>query len=386
MTNRPLKPLLLICLTTVLSACHDKKIETEEPAGPVVHGEEVEFPADSPKFRQIAISEAKKGAELARHFYGRVSTNEEVTVRVFSPVFGRVNSVLVDIGQPVHAGDVLARLESPDMAQAQSDARKAASDVNAKTHIFLRNQELVRAGSASVQDLEGSQNDMLQAQAEKTRADVKLTQLYGNPGETLDGTYPLKSPISGFVVDRNLNVGQEIRPDQQLANAPNFVMPVFVVTDPKNLWVMVDATERDLPNLHPGDTLSVQSTSFPGKKFPGKILKVGEMLDPLTRTVKVRGSVENLGDLLKPEIYVNVDIIPAGGKTAVEVPSKAVLFVDGKRYIFLEKKPGTYERREVEVADDHDDIAAITKGLSVGEHVVEDGGLYLQAILDNADG
>jgi RND family efflux transporter MFP subunit len=161
---------------------------------------------------------------------------------------------------------------------------------------------------------------------------------------------------------------------------------MFVITDPENLWVMVDITERELPDIHPGDTLVVHTTAFPGKKFPGKILKLGDMLDPSTRTAKVRGSVENLGGLLKPEIYVNVDIISEEKQKGIEIPSKAVLFIEGKRYVFLEKKPGDYIRTEVHVAEDHDEKAVVTKGLNVGDKVVEDGGLYLQAVIDNTDG
>lgn len=353
---------------------------------PVAKGEEVTFPPNSPKFSHLVVSDAKEGDVLAKHFYGRVTTNEEVTVRVFSPVFGRVSSIGVDIGQMVHKGDVLARLLSPDMGQAQSDAHKAASDLSTKTRVFYRTQDLVQHGAASANDLDQARNDMEQAQAEKARADVRLTQLYGGPAETLDGTYPLKSPIDGVVVDRNLNIGQEVRPDQQLANAPNFFTPMFVITDPENLWVMVDITERELPEIHPGDNLVVHTTAFPGKKFPGKILKLGDMLDSSTRTAKVRGSVENIGGLLKPEIYVNVDILSAEKQKGIEIPSKAVLFIEGKRYVFLEKKPGDYIRTEVQVAEDHDEKAVITMGLKVGDKVVEDGGLYLQSVIDNTDG
>lgn len=387
MKTRIKTPILLL-LMAAASACHEeKKTAKEESQNPYAKGEEVIFPPKSPKFRQLVIGEAAKGDVIAKHYYGRITTNEEVTVRIFSPVFGRVEKIMVDVNQEVHAGDVLTRLLSPDMGQAQSDAHKAAADLVAKTRIFYRTQDLLQHGAAAVSDLDQARDDMEQAQAEKARADVRLTQLYGSPTEILDGTYPLKTPISGVVVDKNINPGMEVRPDSQLANAPNFFTPLFTITDPSNLWIMVDVTEKELPQLNPGDTLTVRSTAFPGKKFPGKILKVGDMLDPATRTAKVRGSVENLGGLLKPEMYVNVDITgPNAAKDVVEVPSKAVLFVDNKHYTFVETSAGHFVRREVEVSDDHDEHAFITKGISVGERVVEDGGLYLQAIVDNADG
>ena len=387
MKTRLLTPLVL-CFTAMLLSCHDDKAK-DDPAkavGPKIEGKDViKFPESSPKFKHLVIGEAKAGDVIAKHFYGRITTNEDVTVRVFSPVFGRVSSVAVDMGQQVHAGDVLARLLSPDMGQAQSDAHKAAADVNTKTRIYWRTKDLLDHGATAVKDLDQALNDMEQAKAEKARADVRLSQLYGSPAEILDGTYPLKSPIDGMVVDRNINVGQEIRPDSQLANATNFFTQNFTVTDIKNLWVMVDITERELPKLHPGDKLVIHSTAFPGKKFPGSILKLGYILDPLTRTAKVRGSVENLDMLLKPEIYVNVDILDRENKSGVEVPSKAVLFSDGKNYVFKEISLGVYQRLEVEVGDDHDERASLTKGVSAGDKIVEEGALYLQAIIDNAD-
>ena len=383
----PSTPALLICLTLALCACQEEKKPAAEESlpVPVAKGDEVVFPPNSPKFKQLVVGTARQGQIIAKHFYGRITTNEDVTVRIFTPVFGRVASVAVDIGQQVHAGDVLMRLLSPDMGQAQSDAHKAASDLNTKTRIYFRTKDLMEHGAASANDLDGALNDMQQAQAEKKRADVRLEQLYGGPAETLDGTYPLKTPIDGTIVDRNVNVGQEVRPDQQLANAPNFFSPMFTITDPNNLWVMVDVTERELPDLHPGDSLIIRSSSFPGKKFPGKILKIGDMLDPTIRTAKVRASVENIGGLLKPETYVNVDVLGGNSQAGAEVPSKAVLFIDGKNYVFVEKTPGTYTRQEVKVGDDHDERASLTKGIKVGDHVVEDGALYLQAIIDNAD-
>ena len=376
---------IALCCAVALASCDQEKKVIAEPAGPTVKGEDITFPASSPKATQFVVTPARSGAQPVLHFYGRVVLNEEVTVRVFSPIAGRVDKLMVDLGKQVQAGDVLATVLSPDFGQAQADWRKALSDLALAERIFRRTKDLEEHGAAAVKDVEAAQADVDRAQTEKVRAEVKLTQFGGTKSE-LDGTYALKSPISGIVTDRNINVGQEVRPDAMMSNVLTYAAPLFVISDPKKLWVMLEVTERDLPKLASGDELTLRSGAFPGKSFPGKLLKIGDMLDPTTRTAKVRGQVDNAGGLLKSEMYVTVDVLDGKNQPrGSEIPASAVLFRDDKHYVFVEKKPGTYERREVKVADDHDGSTVVTKGITEGERVVVDGGLYLQAIMDNAD-
>ena len=339
------------------------------------------FPEGAKQVNQFIVNEAKESGQPVQHFYGRVVMNEEVTVRVFSPIAGRVERMMADLGKPVKAGDVLATVLSPDFGQAQADWRKAGSDLALAERVLRRVKDLEEHGAAAKKDVEAAQADVDRALTEKARTEVKLSQ-YGGTKAELDGTYALKSPISGVVTDRNINPGQEVRPDAMMATNPLLASPLFIVSDPKKLWVMLEVTERDLPKLAPGDELTLHSAAFPGKSFKGKLLKIGDMLDPTTRTAKVRGEVENVEGLLKAEMYVTDGKHAAKG---ADVAAKAVLFRDDKHFVFVEKKKGQFERREVAVTEDHDGQTTVINGVKAGDRVVTDGSLYLQSILESAD-
>src|SRR4029077_1181604 len=111
-------------------------------------------------------------------------------------------------------------------------------------------------------------------------------------------------PLDGFVVEKSVTPGQEVRPDQMLANMPQYTAPLFVVTDPSRLWIQIDATEVDMAFLRPGCEFTFTSRAFPGQGFTGRVDTVSEFIDPATRTIKVKGSVDNSSRLLKAEMFV----------------------------------------------------------------------------------
>jgi cobalt-zinc-cadmium efflux system membrane fusion protein len=170
-----------------------------------------------------------------------------------------------------------------------------------------------------------------------------------------------------------------------LANATNLFAPLFVVGDLRRLWLQVDASETDLADLQPGQKIRITSRAFPAKVFDGTVANIGPSLDPATRTVRVRGVVENPGKLLKAEMYVSVDVLRDESKVAqagVEVPSKAIFTIDQKSYLFVELSPGRFERRQVEIGTEKDGEVPVLAGVGAGQRIVSEGGLLLQAVLD----
>ena len=183
-------------------------------------------------------------------------------MRVFSPVAGRVDTVLGVLGQPVTAGTPLARIASPDFGQAQADARRAAGDLQLAERSLNRVRELNAHGAAANKDVEAAEADHTRALSEEERAAARLA-LYGGSDQAIDQMYALKSPIAGVIVEKNINPGQEVRPDQILANAPQLFAPLFVISDPAKLWLQLDVTELQAPSLTPGQPLKVHSQAFP---------------------------------------------------------------------------------------------------------------------------
>src|SRR5205823_10162629 len=145
-------------------------------------------------------------------------------------------------------------------------------------------RELYEHGASPKKDLDAAEADLARARSERERTARRL-EFYGGSTTNVDQVYPLQSPLTGVVVEKNINPGQEVRPDQMLANAPQFFSPLFVITDPSHLWVQMDAGEQDVPRLKPGQPILVRSRAHPNEVFSGKIEVISDFFDPSTRTI-----------------------------------------------------------------------------------------------------
>ena len=378
---RPVGSVLAFSLLGLLVVgCQAAKNEAEVPEAKVT-GDTVIMATNSPQMAALIIEPVGAEQPAFVPLTGRLVWDEDATVRVFTPFAGIVRKLFVDVNQRVTNGMPLAEIQSPDFAQAQADARKAASDFRRTGQSLTRVRDLFEHGAAPRKDLESAEADYAAAQAEKDRAETRLA-IYGAQASSAQG-FLLPSPLEGVLVERNVNPGQEVRPDQMLANVPQFTAPLFVVTDPTRLWVWLDVTEMHLPLVHKGMDLAIHSKAFPGQTFHGRLDLIGDSLDPTTRSVRARGMVENAGKLLKAELYVTVEI-PDVVPMSLQVPSKAVFLRENQYYVFLEDGPGRYLRHAVKVGSEREGRVAILDGLKVGQRVVTEGCLLLQSLTDSA--
>lgn len=379
----PARPGLRVRLATLslvalaLAACG--KQEAPPPSDdPKVAGNVVEFPASVKTLPGIAGEAVKSGGERMLSLPGRLVWNEDRTVRVSSPFAGRVTEVLAQPGTGVKAGQVLATLTSTDFGMAQADARKAAADAAYAGKALARQRELFAAGVVAQKDLEQTQADAARASADLQRTQAALRQ-YGAPaqGDGAVNRFALRTPIDGLLVERNINVGMELRPDQPPA------APLFLVTDPTELWAQVDAAEADLALFKPGVSVQLVSSAYPGETFPGKVVKVADYVDPVARSIKVRLSVPNADRRLKAEMFVTARL-PAASFQGISVPSKAVFLADNRHYVFVRTAQNRFERRPVRLGVSLPGTTEVVDGLKAGDVVVTDGNLYLQDILRDA--
>jgi cobalt-zinc-cadmium efflux system membrane fusion protein len=364
----------LAAVAFALTACGGPAPEAGAP-DVRLEGETILFPAGSEKLAKINSKTLSLTQTPTLRLNGRLAWNEDRTVRVYTPFAGRVEKILVQPGDPVKQGQALAVIASPDFGQAQADARRADADFALAAKSLSRVKELEENGVAPRKDLESASADYARAGAERERTRSRL-RLYGSTSEGVDQTYTLKSPIGGVVVEKSINPGQELRPDQLISGAP----ALFVITNPRQLWVIIDALEKDLPALTPNKTFTVRTPVYHDEDFTGTIVATSDFLDPVTRTIKVRGTIDNSHHRLRAEMFITAEI-EAKRTTQLEVPARAVFFQGGDYFVFTDDGNGKYTRRKVRVGDEREELVAILDGLHEGQNVVTEGSLMLQQLL-----
>jgi cobalt-zinc-cadmium efflux system membrane fusion protein len=368
---------LLLLLGTLAWRVASHGVAAAAPAAPAqaAPSDTLRYP---PGAEQLSYLDIEPAAALAAPALdalpGKLAFDEDRTVRVASPVLGRVNQLVAQPGNAVKAGDVLAWLDSPDFAQARADARKAQADFALKRKALDRTQALTELGVLARKDQEGAEDDLAQAKAELERADSVLKNL--DPSGS-SPRYALRAPIAGIVVDRTINPGMQVRPDA--------TAPLFVITDPTRLWVSFELAEQDLGKVHVGQAVRVDVDGFADRHFDGRVSLIGAALDPATRRIGVRVVLTDGDAALKPELFARVSPLADDAGKQVAVPNSALVSIGLHHYAFVEESPGVLKRRELELGVVGEQHAFVLTGIQPGERVVTRGAVLLNAELGQAE-
>ncbi|MEO7254465.1 MAG: efflux RND transporter periplasmic adaptor subunit [Casimicrobium sp.] len=368
--HRLVSTALLPLAALILSACSDPAPAPPEATSAVLQGNQLRYAAGNPQLALLTVVDVKPSTAVAIDLPARLTWNESRTQRIFPAFAGRVTAIRADVGQTVKAGAVLAQMASPDFGQAQADAARASVDAQLTQKSLARQKELLTAGVIARKDFEQAEADAARAQTEVARAQAR-TRLYG--GATgVNQQLGLVSSINGIVVERNLNPGQELRPDQSGVGVP----APFVVSDPTSLWVQIDARERDVGSLKVGSHFDLIVPSLPNEKFTGKVLTSSDAIDPTTRTIKVRGEVANPDRRLKAEMLASARLERHLGGGLV-IPASAVVLRGTQHTVYVQSGPGIFEPREVRLSYQDSKQAVVSRGLEAGDKVVSENVLLL---------
>ena len=356
---------------TVAAPVRTRPVPTAPSAA---NGSTLHFEPGAPQLAFIRSEAAQQRPEpLVESLPGRIVYDEDRTTRIAAPLPGRVLRIEVQLGDRVAKGAVLAVIDAPDYAQAVADAHRGELEVLQKRRIYERAKLLIEADVMSQREFEAAETELHESEVELSRAHQRLAA-FGIGAA--DGSLQLRSPVAGVVTERGIGPGAQVGPDSE--------HPLFVVSDPERLWVLVDLPEQRLGVFGNGTSAQIEVDAYPGRQFKATVTHVGDVVDPTTRRVQVRCRVANPDRALKPEMFARVTPVDAEGIARVRVPSGALVTVGLASYVFVERAPGVYERRRVTVSVQGRGEAWLADGVVPGERVVNTGALMLNAELSGA--
>ena len=315
---------------------------------------------------------------------GRLTFSEDQTWHVGAIANGKIENISARVGDSVKANQVLGRLHSHEVhearagyQQAQTELERARSAQGYAKQRRDRAQRLLELRAGSRQDLETAEADLRNAQAaiekaqsdvEKERAHLEIFQL-PIEGTDEEDDIPILAPAAGLVLERKATVGSVVNSGDDL----------FVITDISSVWMIAAANEEDLSKLHPGQAVRIQVRAYPDREFAGQILKLGEELEPATRTLQIRIAVPNPHGLLKPEMYATASVHQFGKRPALVIPEEAIQEIDGVPTVFVQDSENEFRARTVEPGQHTDGGIEIVEGLKRDENVVVKGGFALKS-------
>jgi cobalt-zinc-cadmium efflux system membrane fusion protein len=373
---------LLLPTLLLFAACGTKPPE----AVPVERSAKAGLSDEARKNAGIQVVEAREETRDTKlEAPGQLGWNEERSWTVGVVATGKVRAVMAQVGDRVREGQVLARYHTHDVHDTQANLAQAVAErrrANANLEQLKRNHERLKrlydAKAAPLMHVEQAESEVRMAEEEVRKAQANVERETHHLTEVLEietepsgvageqELVPVKAPHGGLVIERKVSLGAVVTPGQ----------PAFVIADPESLWLMANFPEAALPLLRVGQPLTVEVRAYPGRRFAGRIRRLGESMDAATRTLKVVVEVA-AQSALKPEMFATVRLAIPGRKVLV-VPAAAIQEVDGRQVVFVEDGRGQFTARAVEAAV-ADGWAVIQAGLQAGERVAAEGSYMIKS-------
>lgn len=396
--------ILLIPLLLALAGCGSAPAPTQPAAAPAESKPE---PASEPGVvtldekmngrEWIVVEAVKQGGEVESvRATGRLTTHEDSTWKVGSITDGRIVRVLAKLGDRVTTGQILVKLHSHDVHEARAEHARAKGERHrsqAALALALRMRDRARKlfdlKAGSLEQVERSETELLAAQAavQAAEVDVRRTEIHLIEGLQIDPNepedhkpddllhdedlVPVKSPGAGTVLRRLVAEGSVVAAGQEL----------LVVSDLNRLRLIASLGEQHLPAIRSGASARIELAALPGRIFSGKVDRIGEEMDPQTRTAEVWITIAAAGQALKPEGYANVEILTGATRPGIFIPSEAVQDVGGSPAVFVQTGPGRFTVRPISPGERFLDRVEIRQGLAAGDRIVVKGSFLLKSQL-----
>lgn len=343
-----------------LSACSDKK-ETPVLSDGIDNAflENVQTVKASPENYEVDLT-----------LTGKVTYDPDKVINYVPLISGMVERTYFSFGDKVSKGQTLLDIRSADLSALQSELISAEADVRIAGRELESAQSMHKDKILSERELIEAEAKLKQAEAVYSRVKNDLT-IYDSKQ---DGSFSIRSPIDGFIVEKNVSSGMPVSPDNGA---------LFVVADISTVWVVINVYAGNLMFVKEGMNVDITTLSYPGEIFTGKINSLSQVFDPEDKVLKARIKMPNTDLRLKPEMSVVVKLKKETPDKILSVPSEALVFDDNAYFIVVEDSPGVFEIREVELYGSHGERTYIHAGLKEDESVVVKNQLLIYSGLKN---
>lgn len=383
--------LLFVCGTFIVTGCNrhatedNDKPSSQEQAESKTNMLDMSIAAQQHVGLVVAPAELKQLNQYLK-VTGTVQPIDSKVAQVSPLAQGRILEVRVKVGDRVEAGQTLATFDNIEagelVAQEQSaraDLERMKAQLIPATRQAGRSRRLADIGAGSEKDYESSkaEEDGIEADIRSQRALIEGIQQrlrrFGVPDNGIRGTLvtTLKAPFTGVVLKAQASPGDVVDAGRT----------VFTVANLSHVWVQAEVYEKDLGRIRLGQNAYITVDTYPDRPFEGRVAYISDVIDPQTRTARVRCDVANPELRLKTDMFANVELPTDFRKRAIAVPTSALQEVDGKNVVFIRRGPTQFEKREVGKGTTVGDLTEIVSGLSVGEPVVTQGAFHLKSIL-----
>lgn len=370
----------LVSALSVLTACSkDASARTGQQQGQAELTPRVQEVSDSSLLRvahpeRFALVQATSQS-VADRLSGTCVVSPDVnrTVPVNALGGGRVVDLKATLGQQVQKGQALVTISSPDLSSALADHLKALAD-EALSHKQLdRSRLLYEHGSIAQKDLEATEDAEQKAQVDVRATDDRVRMLGGDPAHPAP-YIELRAPISGTIIEQNVTAAAGVKsPD----NAPN----LFTIADLSRVWVLCDVYENELPRARVGQVARVRLNAYPDRSYAGRIGNIAQVLDPNTRTAKVRVVMDNPSGVMKPGMFAVAELESATPTIHVVVPTTAVVQLHDANWVFLKVDATTFRRLPIQTAgESQPGTQVVISGLTPGQTVVRNALAFVQSV------
>jgi membrane fusion protein, heavy metal efflux system len=343
--------------------------DLSEPASMVRQGDKILVPEGSSLRARLSVMAASAQAVSPKLFIPAVVESDPArTAAVLTPLSGRLIALKVALGDRVSRGQVLAVIDSADLAQAYDENDKAADSFKLTEKNLHRQEAQNKLGVASDRDLDQARSDFAQAAAEYARTQARL-QMLGASAENKAASRQLSvtAPVSGSVTSLSVAAGNMINDPTQ---------PLMTIADLSSIWVTALVPEKDIAAVAKNQDAQVTLAAYPDQVRHGKVLFVSDVIESDTRRGKIRIAFANSDYALKPNMFATV-VLVGRERSLVVLPSSALLMNNDRTSVFVAVAPWTFERRDVDAELDEGAAVAIRSGVNAGEQVLVKGGILL---------